>query len=62
MNFIENESKSPGEIGHHHGRNAMSVHSSARIHSTAVISAEATISENVEIGPFVVVDGAVQIG
>ncbi len=40
----------------------MSIHKSAQIHPTAVISPEANISEDVQIGPFVVIEGPVQIG
>jgi UDP-N-acetylglucosamine acyltransferase len=35
---------------------------SARIHPTAVVSAEAELAENVEVGPYVVIEGRVRIG
>jgi UDP-N-acetylglucosamine acyltransferase len=35
---------------------------SARIHSTAVISPEAELADNVEVGPYVVIEGPVRIG
>jgi UDP-N-acetylglucosamine acyltransferase len=38
------------------------LHPSARIHPTAIISPEAQIGENVEIGPFSVLEGQVYIG
>lgn len=40
----------------------MSLAHSARIHPTAVISPEAEIADDVEVGPFVVIEGAVRIG
>ncbi|HYT94187.1 MAG TPA: acyl-ACP--UDP-N-acetylglucosamine O-acyltransferase [Gemmataceae bacterium] len=35
---------------------------SARIHPTAIIAPEAEIAENVEVGPYVVIEGRVRIG
>jgi UDP-N-acetylglucosamine acyltransferase len=40
----------------------MAIAQSARIHPTAVIDPQAEIDENVEIGPYVVVEGKVRIG
>lgn len=40
----------------------MPIAQSARIHPTAVISPEADLGENVQVGPFVVLEGAVRIG
>jgi UDP-N-acetylglucosamine acyltransferase len=36
--------------------------SSARIHATALVSAEADLADDVEVGPFVVIEGAVRLG
>jgi UDP-N-acetylglucosamine acyltransferase len=35
---------------------------SARIHPTAIVSAEADIAEDVEVGPYAVLEGAVRVG
>ena len=35
----------------------MPIRPSARVHPTAVISAEADIADEVEVGPFVVIEG-----
>src|SRR5262245_32784359 len=35
---------------------------SVRIHPTAVVSPEAELADEVEVGPFVVIEGAVRIG
>jgi len=40
----------------------MPIAKSARIHPTAIISAEADLAEDVQIGPFVVIEGDVRIG
>jgi UDP-N-acetylglucosamine acyltransferase len=40
----------------------MPIRSSARIHATAVISAEADLADDVEVGPFVVIEGPVRVG
>ncbi|HZZ81372.1 MAG TPA: acyl-ACP--UDP-N-acetylglucosamine O-acyltransferase [Gemmataceae bacterium] len=40
----------------------MAFPSSCRVHSTAIVSPEATLGENVEIGPFCVIEGPVLIG
>ncbi len=40
----------------------MPIRPSARIHATAVISPEADLGDDVEIGPFVVIEGAVRLG
>ncbi len=40
----------------------MSIPASCRVHSTALISADARLGENVEVGAFAIVDGAVAIG
>lgn len=40
----------------------MPIAASARIHPTAIVSEEATIGENVEIGPYAIVDGPVVLG
>jgi len=40
----------------------MSIAQSARIHPSAVIASEAEVGEEVEVGPFVVVEGPVHIG
>lgn len=40
----------------------MSIHPSARIHPTAIISPEAQIAADVQIGPYVVIEGDVRIG
>lgn len=40
----------------------MSSASAARIHHTAIISPEAVLAEGVEVGPYVVIEGAVRIG
>ncbi len=40
----------------------MKIATTAKIHPSAIVSAEAEIGENVEIGPFVIIDGAVSIG
>jgi UDP-N-acetylglucosamine acyltransferase len=41
---------------------AMPNATSARIHATAVISPEAILAEDVQVGPFAVIEGAVRIG
>ncbi len=40
----------------------MPIASSARVHATAVIDPRADLGENVEVGPFVVIEGLVRIG
>jgi UDP-N-acetylglucosamine acyltransferase len=40
----------------------MAIAPTARIHPTAVIAPEAELADGVEIGPFVVIEGAVRIG
>jgi len=40
----------------------MAIAKSARIHPTAVIDPEASLGEDVQVGPFVVIEGPVQIG
>lgn len=40
----------------------MPIAQSARIHPTAIIAAEADVGEDVQVGPYVVVEGEVQIG
>lgn len=40
----------------------MSIAPTARIHPSAVISAEAELAEGVQVGPFVVLEGAVRVG
>jgi UDP-N-acetylglucosamine acyltransferase len=40
----------------------MSIAPTARIHPTAVISAEAELADGVQVGPFVVIEGAVRVG
>jgi UDP-N-acetylglucosamine acyltransferase len=40
----------------------MPIATTARVHPSAAISAEADLGENVEVGPFVVVEGAVRVG
>jgi UDP-N-acetylglucosamine acyltransferase len=40
----------------------MPIRPSARIHATAVISAEADLADDVEVGPFVVIEGPVRVG
>jgi UDP-N-acetylglucosamine acyltransferase len=40
----------------------MSSAASARIHPTAVVSAEAVLADNVEVGPYVVIEGRVTVG
>ncbi len=40
----------------------MPISSSARIHATAVMSPEADVAADVEVGPFVVIEGSVRIG
>jgi UDP-N-acetylglucosamine acyltransferase len=40
----------------------MPIAQSARIHPTAVIDPEATIGEDVQVGPFVVIEGPVHVG
>jgi UDP-N-acetylglucosamine acyltransferase len=40
----------------------MPIRPSARIHPTAVISPDADLAEDVEVGPFVVIEGAVSVG
>jgi UDP-N-acetylglucosamine acyltransferase len=40
----------------------MSSASSARIHPTAVVCADAVLADNVEVGPYVVIEGRVVIG
>ena len=37
-------------------------HTPSRIHPTAVISAEAEIADDVEVGPYVVIEGPVRVG
>lgn len=37
-------------------------HQSARIHPTAIVSREALLADNVVVGPYVVIEGRVQIG
>jgi UDP-N-acetylglucosamine acyltransferase len=39
----------------------MPIRSSARIHPTAVISAESDLADDVEVGPFVVIEGPVRL-
>src|SRR5579884_672521 len=40
----------------------MAIAQSARIHPTAVVSAEADLGEDVQVGPYVVIEGEVRIG
>jgi len=40
----------------------MSIRSSARIHPSAVLSTEADLADDVEVGPFVVIEGSVRVG
>lgn len=40
----------------------MSIAASARIHPTAIIDPQAEIGENVQIGPYCIIEGAVRIG
>ena len=40
----------------------MPMRSSARIHATAIVSAEADLADDVEVGPFVVIEGPVRLG
>jgi UDP-N-acetylglucosamine acyltransferase len=40
----------------------MPIRPSARIHPTAVIAPEADLADDVEVGPFVVIEGAVRLG
>src|SRR5579883_867274 len=40
----------------------MPIAQSARIHPTAVISAEAELGEEVQVGPYVVIEGEVHVG
>jgi UDP-N-acetylglucosamine acyltransferase len=40
----------------------MPIRSSARIHATAIISPEADLADDVEVGPFVVLEGPVRLG
>jgi UDP-N-acetylglucosamine acyltransferase len=40
----------------------MAIARSARVHPTAVIDPEADLGEDVEVGPFVVIEGPVQVG
>jgi UDP-N-acetylglucosamine acyltransferase len=40
----------------------MTIAQSARIHPTAVIAAEADVGDDVEVGPYVVIEGEVRIG
>ena len=40
----------------------MPIAQSARIHPTAIVAAEAEVGEDVQVGPYVIVEGAVRIG
>jgi UDP-N-acetylglucosamine acyltransferase len=40
----------------------MPIRPSARVHPTAVVSAEADLADDVEVGPFVVIEGPVRLG
>ncbi len=40
----------------------MPIRPSARVHATAVVSAEADLADDVEVGPFVVIEGPVRLG
>jgi UDP-N-acetylglucosamine acyltransferase len=40
----------------------MPIRPSARVHPTAVVSPEADLADDVEVGPFVVIEGAVRLG
>ena len=40
----------------------MSIAQSARVHPTAVIAPEADLGEDVQVGPYVILEGEVRIG
>jgi UDP-N-acetylglucosamine acyltransferase len=40
----------------------MPIRPSARVHPTAIVSAEAEFADDVEVGPYVVIEGAVRLG
>src|ERR1700751_5802447 len=61
--MFRGRTRAPGkDAARRTGGAVMAFPSSCRVHPTAIVSPEATLGDNVEVGPYCVIDGPVLIG